>query len=210
MNVLLRGTLTERLPNQVRSRFFYIMPRKESISWSIHTDALMPSTDMYGMGAMVQVVFAHTGGTRTHKAQTPHMLLEVGFMMYSQKLLFSLRCPLELFGLYQSLVCRIYLGTCPWAPCRSRHPPRGRSVQRWLERMEKGKKVETVNTCQEERTVSCLSFGGNILIPSSSQRDLQTSKITSKEQTSRQPSQLAGDHPLLNEKEDLHTNSHKQ
>lgn len=73
----------------------------------------MHSTDTYGMGAMVQVVFPHTGGTGTHKAQTSHMLLEVGFLMYSQKLLFSLRCPLELFGLYQSLVCRIYLGTCP-------------------------------------------------------------------------------------------------
>ena len=49
--------------------------------------------------------------TRPRPPRTPWT--ELGLAMYSQKLLFSLRCPLELFGLYRSLVCRIYLGTCP-------------------------------------------------------------------------------------------------
>jgi len=93
--------------------------------------------------------------TRPRPPRTPWT--ELGLAMYSQKLLFSLRCPLELFGLYRSLVCRIYLGTCPWAPCRSRHPPGGRLVWRQSERMERWEE-EAVSICQEEQATPCVSF----------------------------------------------------
>ena len=77
-------------------------------------------------------------------------------MVYSQKLLFSLRCPLELFGLYQSLACRIYLVTYPWAPCRSKHHPGKQVVKRLLKEMKKGQRENSEHL--SGRTTSCLSF----------------------------------------------------
>lgn len=159
MNVMLRSTLTESFPNQVSCRIFYITFRKKSIHLSFHR-----CTHAFNRHVLDGSYGPSNEGIRTHKAWTPHILLGVGFMMYSQKLLFSLRCPLELFGLYRSLVCRICLGMYPWAPCRSRHHPRNQLVQRWLERMEKGKE-EAVNICQEEVTISCLIFGSKCTVP---------------------------------------------
>ena len=159
MNVPLRGTSAESLPGWVRSRTSCGSSPEREASIDPSTDALMQSTHTDGTGAPVQAVVPvrrEQTHTRPRLPRAPWMGL--GLAMYSQKLLFSLRCPLELFGLYRSLVCRIYLGTCPWAPCRSRHPPGGRLVRRWSERMERGEKEEEVSTCQEERATSCLSF----------------------------------------------------
>lgn len=107
--------------------------------------------------------------------------------MYSQKLLFSLRCPLESFGLYQSLVCRTYLATYPWAPCRSKHHPGDQLVQRLLERVEKEKKRKQL--IPVGKNCFLLKFLAEMYnFPSRPQINSQTSKCVPKEPTSRQPS----------------------
>lgn len=139
-----RGPWTECLPHWARSA-------AGLRGKSIHLSILKYTLAFYGSVSSYR-------GPKTQKAWTSHTL-PVGSVVYSQKLLFSLRCPLEWFGLYQSLVCRIYLAMYPWAPCRSKHHPREQWVQRWLERMEMGKRENSAHL--SERTASCLSFQGN-------------------------------------------------